>query len=91
MQFKTKSELWKIHGRWYDLSSYMKRHPGGETILKQTQGQGDLSALFESYHAFSDIENIYESLHKWEIDRGLILREEGDSEFDEDEEEEEEE
>jgi fatty acid desaturase len=91
MQFKSKTELWKIHGRWYDLSNYMKRHPGGETILKQTQGQGDLSALFESYHAFSDIEKIYESLHKWEIDRGLIILGYNDSDEEDEEEDEEEE
>jgi hypothetical protein len=32
----TKSQLWKIHGKWYDLSNYMRRHPGGEEIIKQT-------------------------------------------------------
>lgn len=90
MQFTTKSKLWKIHGKWYDLSSYMKRHPGGEMILKQTQGQGDVSALFETYHAFSDVEKIYESLQKWKVEREFILREDGDSDIDEDEEEDEE-
>ena len=83
MQFTAKSKLWKIHGKWYDLTNYMKRHPGGETILKQTQGQGDVSALFETYHAFSDIEKIYESLQKWVIERKFILLEEGDSDSEE--------
>jgi fatty acid desaturase len=91
MYFTTKSKLWKIHGKWYDLTGYMKRHPGGETILKQTQGQGDVSALFETYHAFSDVEKIYESLQKWRVVRDFILLEEGDSDSEEDEEEDEEE
>ena len=91
MHFTTKSKLWKIHGKWYDLTGYMKRHPGGETILKQTQGQGDVSALFETYHAFSDVEKIYESLQKWRVEREFILLEEGDSDSEEEEEEEEDE
>jgi fatty acid desaturase len=68
----------------------MKRHPGGETILKQTQGQGDVSALFETYHAFSDVEKIYESLQKWRVEREFILLEEGDSDSEEEEDEEDE-
>jgi fatty acid desaturase len=75
MNPKSKSQLWEIHGKWYDLSKYMKRHPGGETIIKQTQGQGDISALFETYHAFSEIQSIYEILQKFEVEKSNILKE----------------
>jgi fatty acid desaturase len=81
-----KSQLWKIHGKWYDLKDYMKRHPGGEEILKQTQGQGDISALFETYHAFSEIETLHDMISKFEIEKSQIIKEynEEDSEEEED-------
>ena len=44
---------WTIHGRAYDLEPMMHAHPGGERILDLTRGT-DCTALFESYHAFSD-------------------------------------
>ena len=76
--FKSKSQLWKIHGKWYDLKDYMKRHPGGEDILKQTQGQGDVSALFETYHAFAEIETLHEMISKFEVEKQQILKDESD-------------
>jgi len=89
MHFKSKSQLWNIHGKWYDLKDYMKRHPGGEEILKQTQGQGDVSALFETYHAFSEIESLHEMISKFEVEKSYILKEEDEEDSEEEEEEEE--
>jgi hypothetical protein len=44
--------IWIIHGRCYDVTDFVKHHPGGrETILL---GKGrDCTALFESYHPFN--------------------------------------
>jgi fatty acid desaturase len=45
--------MWTIHGSAYDLGPLLRTHPGGERILELTRGT-DCTALFESYHAFSD-------------------------------------
>lgn len=41
--------LWRIHNGLYDLSGWMKSHPGGEEWLRLTQGT-DITELFESHH-----------------------------------------
>ena len=45
--------MWTIHGEQYDLTPLLRDHPGGEHILRLTEGT-DCTALFESYHVFSD-------------------------------------
>jgi len=42
-------DLWMVHGKWYDLSDYVDRHPGGATWLKLTKGQ-DVTEAFEVHH-----------------------------------------
>ena len=59
--------MWNIYGKTYDLSNFAKYHPGGSEIIEKMRGIGDCTALFESYHAFSDIDAIRESLKKYEI------------------------
>jgi linoleoyl-CoA desaturase len=59
--------MWNIYGKKYDLNSFIEKHPGGKFILEKTQGLEDITALFETYHAFSDIEKIKETLQKYEI------------------------
>ena len=41
--------LWKVHGKYYDLTKFIPRHPGGQRVLRQTVGK-DISALVESHH-----------------------------------------
>ncbi len=67
--FKKKSYLymWNIHGKTYNLNSYMDKHPGGKAILKSCMGNDDLTATFESYHAFCDMEKIKTIMKKYEI------------------------
>lgn len=48
------NNTWVVHGRAYDLTAVMRTHPGGAWILELTRGT-DVTALFESYHAFSDL------------------------------------
>ena len=59
--------MWNINGKVYDLTSYIDNHPGGKDILIQTKGLEDCSALFETYHAFSDKKLIKCILDKYEV------------------------
>ena len=59
--------MWKIYGKIYDLSDFLNKHPGGPAILKACKGNDDLTASFESYHAFSDMEKIKKIMKKYEI------------------------
>ena len=45
--------MWTIHGNSYDLTPLLHWHPGGAAILKFAYGT-DCTALFESYHVFSE-------------------------------------
>uniref|UniRef100_A0A6C0KM19 Cytochrome b5 heme-binding domain-containing protein n=1 Tax=viral metagenome TaxID=1070528 RepID=A0A6C0KM19_9ZZZZ len=58
--------MWKLYGKSYDLTSFAQHHPGGAEIIEKTKGLEDCTALFESYHAFSDLESIKQSLDKYE-------------------------
>merc|ERR1719506_1835467 len=42
--------LWTVHGKRYDLSSFMDRHPGGPEALALGRGR-DCTVLFETYHS----------------------------------------
>jgi linoleoyl-CoA desaturase len=59
--------VWNIYGKQYDLTKYMDKHPGGKEILLKCENEKDLTVLFETYHAFSDKENIKKMLNKFEI------------------------
>lgn len=59
--------MWKLYGKTYDLTDFAQRHPGGAEIIEKTKGLEDCTALFESYHAFSDLSGIKQSLDKYEI------------------------
>lgn len=54
-----------IHGKYYDLRKF--KHPGGREILELCKGEPDCSALFESYHAFSDMNKIKTIMKKYEV------------------------
>jgi cytochrome b involved in lipid metabolism len=59
--------MWNIYGKTYDLTKFISHHPGGSDILIKTREVGDITALFETYHAFSDKEQIKKRLDKYEI------------------------
>jgi linoleoyl-CoA desaturase len=42
-------ELWFIDGKAYDLSEFVRRHPGGHDAIRLGQGQ-NCTELFRSYH-----------------------------------------
>ena len=59
--------MWKIHGKYYDLTNFLDKHPGGSKILESCKGV-DCTAAFESYHALSNMNNIKSIMKKYEID-----------------------
>ena len=54
-----------IHGKYYDLREF--KHPGGQEILELCKNEPDCSALFESYHAFSDMNKIKNIMKKYVV------------------------
>jgi linoleoyl-CoA desaturase len=59
--------MWNLYGKKYDLTAFARFHPGGAEIIEKTKGLDDCTALFESYHAFSDLSGIKQSLEKYAI------------------------
>ena len=59
---------WTIYGNKYDLTEFIDKHPGGKEILIKTRDMGDVTPLFETYHAFSNKTAIKESLEKYKIE-----------------------
>jgi hypothetical protein len=49
----SRNNLWMIHGVNFDLSDFVHRHPGGIEAIELGRGR-DCTALFESYHPFTD-------------------------------------
>mmetsp|Transcript_65691 Transcript_65691/g.140485 ORF Transcript_65691/g.140485 Transcript_65691/m.140485 type:complete len:531 (-) Transcript_65691:343-1935(-) len=58
--------VWTIHGKKYDLSSWAKDHPGGELMINLGRNR-DCTGLFESYHAFIDRAKLFKVLARFEI------------------------
>ena len=44
--------VWRIHGRDYDLTSFVDEHPGGALFILMGKGL-DCTHFFEFYHCFS--------------------------------------
>jgi Cytochrome b5-like Heme/Steroid binding domain len=58
-------DLWYIHGKAYDLTSFIDQHPGGRNNLLETRGQ-NATELFESVHVLSK-RNVHSMLSKFEV------------------------
>ena len=61
------SKCWNIYGKKHDLTDFLDKHPGGKRVLLLSEGNTDLTSVFESYHAFSNKESIRKMLSKYEI------------------------
>jgi fatty acid desaturase len=57
--------FWIVDGKAYDLTDWMKLHPGGATWFGPSQGR-DISALLHTYHR--DPARLQKILAKYEID-----------------------
>lgn len=59
-QHKTEGSVWTVlKGRVYNISSYMKFHPGGVDMLMKAAGK-DCTSLFNKYHAWVNAEFLLE-------------------------------
>jgi fatty acid desaturase len=58
-------DLWVIHGEYYDLSTFVQKHPGGEENLLLGKGR-DCTELFESIHCLSK-SNVKAILKKYKV------------------------
>ncbi|CAI8611601.1 unnamed protein product [Vicia faba] len=57
---KLEGEMWTVlKGRVYNISPYMKFHPGGVDMLMKTVGK-DCTSLFNKYHAWVNAEFLLE-------------------------------
>ena len=44
-------ELWRIGGKWYDFEPFLKKHPGGEEVVRLARDRfEDATFAFESHH-----------------------------------------
>ena len=59
--------MWKIHGKLYNLTDFLDKHPGGRRILETCRGNNDLTPAFESCHAMSDMTKIKKMMTKYEL------------------------
>ncbi|KAH9249396.1 hypothetical protein BASA81_012927 [Batrachochytrium salamandrivorans] len=66
-QEKLSTELWFIHGKYYDLSEFAAKHPGGKTILKMTMGLEDATPCMESYHAMANRDYIKRTMQQYQV------------------------
>ena len=67
-----KKKLWNLYGKSYDLTNFLDKHPGGRHILENVKGDRDITPLFESYHAFADIDSIKITLEKYCLGKSEI-------------------
>ena len=59
---------WSIYENKYDLIPFIDKHPGGKEILQKTKDMGDITPLFESYHAFSNKDSLRKHLEHYKIE-----------------------
>ena len=51
------AKLWRVHGAFYDLTSYVDLHPGGQVFLQATRGM-DVTEAFEAHHIRSVADSV---------------------------------
>ncbi|KAJ8733392.1 hypothetical protein PYW08_001690 [Mythimna loreyi] len=54
--------LWRIRNGLYDLTEFMKKHPGGEEWLELSQGT-DITEAFESHHLNPAVDKVKEKYY----------------------------
>jgi|EP00927_Polykrikos_kofoidii_P032212 fatty acid desaturase len=61
-----KDDVWVIHGKRYDLTPFLKLHPGGSFALRLARGS-DCTGLFETYHVFTEQSRLEAIMKKYEL------------------------
>jgi len=57
----------QIHDRYYNIEQFKEYHPGGSEILELCKNEPDCTALFESYHAFCNMNKIKKIMKQYEL------------------------
>lgn len=60
-------DLWTVHGKRYDLSAFVARHPGGRIAIECGRGR-DCTEMFETYHNLVSGDKISRVLDKYHHD-----------------------
>jgi len=74
------SSLWTVHNKRYDLTSFVRAHPGGAKAILLGRGR-NCTALFESYHSLGDRGRVSLMLDSHLVP-GIPDAQEGDADFD---------
>jgi len=62
--------VWTISGKRYDLTPFLKEHPGGAHVLERARGS-ECTGLFESYHIFVSRDTLFQMMAKYELHDGV--------------------
>ena len=54
--------LWRVHDKLYDLTGFVRRHPGGAEWLELTKGV-DITEQFETHHITNKAEEILKNFY----------------------------
>jgi cytochrome b involved in lipid metabolism len=60
------ANIWNIYGNQYDVTDFVKFHPGGTESIMLAANRDDATALFQSYHPFN-IKKAHAVLEKYRI------------------------
>jgi len=74
-----RSDLWTIQGKFYDLTRFAGRHPGGKEFILLGKGR-DCTELFMSVHQLSTLD-LNAILAKYEVDSCLVDGEKLENQF----------
>lgn len=74
------AELWSIHGVHYDLSDFVNRHPGGRDAILLGRGR-DCTALFESYHPFTNQHRLTLQKYRCDVKPGPVTKDDSPDDF----------
>ncbi|KAJ3131788.1 hypothetical protein HK101_004679, partial [Irineochytrium annulatum] len=65
--FTQENDIWIIvHGKVYDVTNFLKEHPGGKKVLLKVAGQ-DASKQFDQFHNASVLEKYGPQLYKGDV------------------------
>jgi len=71
--FPPSDKYWRIGGKWYDLSDFLDKHPGGASILMTARDRfEDCTFVFESHH--HDFTRARAVIRKYEVPEKVALK-----------------
>ena len=66
-------QLWRIGGKWYDFTDFLKLHPGGEEVVRLSRDRfEDATYAFESHH--HNYKRARQVIAKYEVPAPRVVR-----------------